>query len=68
MTKDEQIKSAMADCGMTARDCKGSADYCAYAFEHNDEAAAREYFRHLSENVARLRSQIGYLDHVKAKP
>ena len=67
MTNTELKKSSMADCGNTAQDCKGNADYAAYAFHHDDEAQAREYVRRLKEDVSRLSSQLAYLDSVNRR-
>jgi hypothetical protein len=49
---------------MAAQDCKGSADYAAYAFKQGDEASARRYVRNLEENVSRLKAEMSSLDHV----
>ena len=67
MTNAEYRKSVMSDCGMSAQDCKGSADYAAYAFKQGNEPEARRYFQNLTENLATLKSNLASLDYVNAK-
>lgn len=46
---------------MAAEDCKGSADYAAYALKQRDEESGRRYVGNLEENLRRLK---GYLASV----
>jgi hypothetical protein len=52
---------------MTAQDCKGSADYAAYAFAKNDENGARNYVTNLESNLSRLKAELHSLDYVNQK-
>lgn len=61
MTQAEFRDSSLADASMAAEDCKGSADYAAYAFKQRDESEGRRYVRNLEENLQRLK---GYLSSV----
>lgn len=59
MTQAELKDSWLAEASMAAEDCKGSADYAAYAFKNRNHAEGRRYARNLEENLKRL---LGYLD------
>ena len=67
MTNTEYRQSVLSACSMCAQDCKGSADYAAYSFGHDDESKAREYVRHLENNLSRLKGEMSSLDYVNRK-
>ena len=67
MTNKAYKESCMSGCSMAAQDCKGSADYAAYNFAHDNEAEARRYVRNLEENLSRLKGVISSLDYANKK-
>lgn len=67
MSDQELRQSFLSDCAMSAQDCKGSADYAAYAFSKGDEAQGREYVTRLEENLQRLKTHLSLLANVTAR-
>jgi ABC-type Fe3+ transport system substrate-binding protein len=67
MTNEKYRQSVLSRCSMAAQDCKGSADYAAYAFGHDDEEKGREYVRNLEANLSRLKAEMSSLDYVNRK-
>lgn len=60
-------KSHLADCRMSAEDCKSNADYAAYAFKRGDEEKGREYVQRLEENLSRLKAQLYSVEYSNKK-
>jgi ABC-type Fe3+ transport system substrate-binding protein len=67
MTNAQWRKEQLGGCSMAAEDCKGSADYAAYAFKQGHEEEARRYVRNLRENLSRLDGEIAMLDRANKR-
>lgn len=67
MTNAEHRKLSFGECSNCAQDCKGSADYAAYAFEKHNEAEARRYVKQLEENLSRLKGAMRGIDRYNEK-
>ena len=67
MTNAEYRKESLGECSNCAQDCKGSADYAAYAFGKDNEADGRRYVKKLEENLSRLKGAMRGLDRYNEK-
>lgn len=67
MTNAEYRDSCLADCKMSAMDCKEAADYAAYNFDKRNESEARRYVGMLEERVSRLKAELSSLAYANKK-
>ena len=67
MSNDERKKALMSQCSINAEDCRGNADFAAYAFKSGDMAAAKQYVDYLESNLRRLKSVMGSIEELERK-